>query len=163
MNILAIDPGYDRLGVAIVKKEKGQKEILVYSDCLITDKKESLHERIFSLGSALNHIIKEYKPEVMAIEKLYFSKNQKTALMVAEARGVILYEGMRGGLHIMELSPSDIKIAVTGYGSATKEAIFKMVPKLIALPDKKMLDDEVDAIAIGITAHAHAHLFPHLQ
>lgn len=163
MKILAIDPGYDRLGVAIVTKEKGQKEILVYSNCLVTNRNDSLHERIFSLGSALHKIIEEYKPDIMAIEKLYFSKNQKTALMVAEARGVILYEGMRGGLHIMELSPSDIKIAVTGYGSATKEAIFKMVPKLIAFPEKEMLDDEVDAIAIGITAHAHSHLFPHLQ
>ena len=155
MRIIAIDPGYDRLGIAIVDKEKGGKEILIYSDCLITNKKESLSARIHSVGLGVRSIIKEYSPDGMAIEKLYFSKNQKTALSVAEARGVIMYEASLADIPIHEFTPAEIKIAVTGQGNSDKTAIIKMVPKLIPFTKEKYFDDELDAIALGITALAH--------
>lgn len=155
MRILAIDPGYDRLGVAIVDREKGQKEVLIYSDCVQTTKTDSTPARIHVIGLSVKKIIKKFKPEALAIEKLYFSNNQKTALAVAEVRGVIMYEASCANIPIHEFTPSDIKIAVTGYGSATKDAVMKMVPKLIEMKKEKCLDDEMDAIALGITALAH--------
>jgi len=143
---LAIDPGFDRIGVAVLENDK-----LLFSDCIETDRKSPHQERLLMIGKAVEKIIKKWKPEALAIEKLFFNQNVTNALKVSEARGVILYEAARAGLEIFEYSPQAIKIAVTGYGKADKAQIVNMVRKLIALPSKKMLDDEVDAIALGIT------------
>ena len=91
----------------------------------------------------------------MAIEKLFFTTNQKTAMGVSEARGVIIYEGSKTGLKIFEYTPLQIKIAVTGYGKADKSQVLFMVKKLIKIDDSIKSDDEIDAIAIGLTAFAH--------
>jgi len=96
--------------------------------------------------------IKKHKPDVLAVETLFFSKNVKTALGVAEARGAILAAAGKAGVPVLEFSPAHVKIAVTGYGSADKKAVANMVPKLVALTKKKRLDDELDAIAVGIAA-----------
>jgi crossover junction endodeoxyribonuclease RuvC len=94
----------------------------------------------------------------MAIEKLFFETNTKTAMVVAEARGVLLYEGARAQLSIFEYTPLEIKVAVTGYGKSDKQGVMDMVPRLIALPVRKMIDDEVDAIAVALTCFAIAKL-----
>src|SRR5581483_1009955 len=116
MRIIAIDPGYERLGLAILEKEKGQKEILIFSECFKTSSKLSHHERLNLIGGRISEIIKKYQPKALATEKLFFAKNQKTALLVSEARGVILYTGNSLGLEIFEYLPAEIKIAITGYG-----------------------------------------------
>lgn len=155
---MGIDPGFDRLGVAILEKENG-KERIIFSTCIITDRKAEPAERLKAIGEELSQIISEYNPAELAIEKLFFNQNVTTALKVAEARGVVLYEAASAGLKIFEYSPQDIKIAVTGYGKASKVDVERMVEKLIALPkskDAKRLDDELDAIAISITHFAHA-------
>src|SRR3989344_4323433 len=92
--VLAVDPGYERLGVAVLEKKEG-KEIVLYSDCIITPPSLSHEKRLFSLGERLQGIIASWGPNVCVLESLFFSKNQKTALGVAEARGVILYEAAR--------------------------------------------------------------------
>lgn len=154
MRILAIDPGYERLGIAILEKEKG-KEILLYSSCFKTDAKLPFIERLLAIGNELARVIKKYKPNGLAIEKLYMTTNQKTAMQVAEARGVIIYEASKLGLQIYEYTPMEIKVAVSGYGKATKDDVFFMVKKLIDLPkDRKIIDDEIDAIAVGLTCFA---------
>lgn len=153
MKIIAIDPGYERIGIAVVEKEK--REELIYSDCFRTDPKHILPKRIHTIGEEIARVIKKYKPEVMALEKLFFTTNQKTAMGVSEARGVIMYEGSRAGLAIVEYTPMEIKVAVTSYGKATKTDVHMMVKKLITLPDRKQLDDEIDAIAVALTAFAH--------
>lgn len=153
MIILAIDPGYERLGIAILEKDKNNEK-LVFSTCFKTSAKTEHAERLLLIGLELEKVILKYKPEAVATEKLFFSNNKKTALMVAEARGVILYVAKKCGLNLIEFHPSDIKIAITGSGRADKKAIYFMAEKLITLPKTKMIDDEIDAICIGLTFFA---------
>jgi crossover junction endodeoxyribonuclease RuvC len=154
MRIISIDPGYERLGLAVIEKEKNQKEILLFSECFKTKATLPHNERLRLIGTRIREIIREFKPQALATEKLFFSKNQKTALLVAEARGVILFSGADTGLEVFEYSPSDIKIAITGYGKAEKNQIIDMVKKLITIQKNTNSDDEFDAIAIGLTHFA---------
>ena len=154
MRIISIDPGYERLGLAIIEKSPKQKEILVFSECFKTSAKLPHHERLSLIGNRIKEVIKKYKPEQLATEKLFFSGNQKTAMLVAEARGVILYSGSSLGLDVFEYTPGDIKIAITGYGRSEKRQIIDMVKKLIVVTSKTNSDDEFDAIAIGLTHFA---------
>ena len=155
MKILAIDPGYERIGIAVLEKVQGQqKETLLYSVCFKTDKKLDLNQRIFLIGCEVERIITTYQPKVCAIEKLFFTTNQKTVMGVSEARGVCIYSAMRNDLLIAEYTPLEIKQAVAGYGRADKTQVHDMVRQLIVLPKKKFIDDEIDAIAIGLTAFA---------
>lgn len=154
MKIISIDPGYERLGVAIIEKLPKQKEILIFSECFKTSAKLPHHARLALIGNRIREVIEKYKPEALATEKLFFSGNQKTALLVAEARGVILYTGSSLGLSVFEYTPADIKIAVTGYGRSEKRQIIEMVKKLITVTSKTNSDDEFDAIAIGLTHYA---------
>ncbi len=156
MKILAIDPGYERLGIAILEKNIGdRKENLLYSDCFKTKTTNTHAERLSLLGQELARIIAEYKPEALSIETLFLTTNHKTVMHVSEARGVILYESSRHSLSIYEYSPPQIKSAVTGDGHADKKAIIKMIPLLIKLDKEIKHDDEYDAIAIGLTYFAH--------
>lgn len=154
MIILAVDPGYDRLGIAIIEKNTG-KEILIYSECFITDKKSSIYERMFLVGKKISEVIKKYTPTHLSIELLYIENNKKTAMHVSETRGIILYEAFKNKLEIAEFTPLQIKMAVTGNGRSQKTEVGKMVPFLIKLPSKKMIDDEIDAIACGLTFFAY--------
>lgn len=154
MRIIAIDPGYERLGIAILEKFEKTKELVLFSECFQTDKKLSHPERLALVGNEIRKIIKEYTPEILAIETLFFSKNVKTALSVAEARGVALFCASDMGLEIREFSPADIKIAVTGHGQSDKKQVITMVEKLVKINGKIKHDDEYDAIATGITYFA---------
>ena len=145
-SVLAIDPGFDRIGIAILDRNK-----LLYSECLETNRKSSHEQRLLESGKRVRKIIKKWRPEALAIEKLFFNQNITTALKVAEARGVVLYEAARAGVEVYEYSPQAVKIAVTGYGKATKREMEKMIGKLVKLNETKKLDDELDAIALGIT------------
>lgn len=155
VRILGIDPGFDRLGVCVIEKE-GTKETLIFSTCIETSKKDSFAKRLQTIADGLSSVIKTHCPNELAIEKLFLANNQRTAMSVAEARGVILYISHTHGLSIYEYSPPEIKVAVTGYGKATKEDIAIMVPKIITMGSvEKLLDDEIDAIAIALTHSAH--------
>lgn len=156
MRIIAIDPGYDRVGIAVLEKNsRGEKEVLLFSECFQTSNKLSLEDRLCLVGKEIEEVISEFSPSILAIETLFFSKNQKTALKVAEARGVIQYQAKRQGLEVREYSPQEIKIAITSVGNSSKEQIISMIPKLIVMREVKELDDEYDAIAVGITHFAH--------
>lgn len=167
MKILSIDPGFERMGVAVIERTKdGGKPFVVYSGCVTTSKKDEFSERLKKIGESVRGIIKKYKPEVFAIEKLFFSTNQKTALSVAEARGVAVYEASLGNMSFFEYTPIQIKVAVAGYGRATKEQVIFMAQNLVDFKyeekkarDKKLSDDEFDAIAVGITHIAHSKPF----
>jgi len=174
MRILGIDPGFERLGVAILEKEKNGKEQVIFSECFKTSAKLEFNERLKLIGEEVKKIIKKYKPEILAIETLFLTTNHKTVMRVAEARGVVIYEASQAGLKVFEASPPQIKIATTGYGRASKEQIIKMVKILVETRptparqspsggehqsfgrvEKKESDDELDAIAIALTAFAH--------
>ncbi len=155
MIVLAIDPGFGRCGVAVISGT-GSKPELIYSSCIETDKKTSFSERLIEVGSSIERIITEFSPEIIALEELYFTNNAKTALHVAEVRGMLMYISASKKIPLVEFNPLAVKVAITGYGRATKEQVTKMVEKLVHCEEKKMLDDEYDAIALGITALAHA-------
>lgn len=152
MRILAIDPGYDRLGIAVLEGD-ASRPTLLWSDC-VRPKKGDGSERLAHISLAVTGAITEYFPDAVAIETLFFSVNKKTAFGVAEARGAILAAAGIASLPVMEYSPQQVKSAVTGHGGATKAAMARMIPLLLTLPKKKRLDDELDAIGIGITALA---------
>jgi len=153
MRIIAIDPGYERLGIAILEKDK--KETLLFSECFKTKASLPFFDRLELIGKEVERIIKEYDPEALSIENLFIETNQKTAMRVAEARGAILYQARILGLDIYEYTPLQIKVATTGYGKATKPQVMNMVKKLILGVEKIKQDDEIDAIAIGLTHFAH--------
>lgn len=157
MRIVAIDPGYDRLGVAVLEKQPRRGETLLFSGCITTERNAPHEKRLERIGAKVKEIIKRQKPDALAIETLFLHTNQKTAMRVAEARGVVLCEAARAGLPVFEYTPLQIKIAVTGYGRSDKKQVTEMIKKLIALPDKERLDDEYDAIAVGLTHLASEH------
>ena len=150
--VLAIDPGFDRIGLAVMMLERGKPKLL-FSQCLKTDSKKVRSERLLAIGQKIKDVIKKWQPEALAVETLFFNTNITSAIGVAEARGIIIYEAAKAGMEIFEYGPQAIKIAVTGYGKADKVQMATMVKKLVNLPEKssKRLDDEVDAIAVGIT------------
>lgn len=148
--VLAIDPGFDRIGAAVMEVTAG-RHTLLYSECITTKPKDKLENRLLKVGQGLRRLIDKWHPQDLAIETLFFNTNVSSAIGVAEARGIIIYEAVSCGLEVSEYSPQAIKIAVTSYGRATKADIQKMIPKLVSLSSEKRLDDELDAIAVGIT------------
>lgn len=153
MKIIAIDPGYERVGIAILEKENG-KESLLFSECFKTLASESNQERLRQIGNEICFLIKKHQPEIMGIENLFFKTNAKTAMKVSEARGVMLYEAAKNNLKIAEFTPLQIKVAVTGYGKSDKEQVKEMVKRLIKINKVIKYDDEYDAIAVGLTLFA---------
>lgn len=154
MKLLAIDPGYERLGIAVIEKEKGGKEKLIFSECFQTSKNNLHEERLFLIGQEISRIIKRFEPSALAIENLFLNTNQKTAMRVAETKGVILYEAKKNNLLVCEFSPPQIKLAVSGNGRADKKSIIKMIPLLVKMEKELEYDDEYDAIAVGLTFFA---------
>lgn len=158
MRILGIDPGYERLGIAVLEKNTEArpmgKELVLFSECFHTSAKLKFSERLLLIGKEVRNIIKKYKPEILSIETLFLTTNQKTVMRVAEVRGVIIYEASLANLKIFEASPPQIKIATTGYGKANKEQVMKMIKILVDIDNNKKSDDELDAIAIALTASA---------
>lgn len=146
---IAIDPGYDRVGIAVF-----EKQTLIHSECF-TPPKGEVPERLSAVFTRVSELIAKYQPSSLAIESLFFNKNQKTAIHVAEARGAITVAAMQRGVSVHEYSPQAVKIAVTGSGSAQKDAVIRMVERLVVLEKRKRLDDEYDAIALGICHTAH--------
>lgn len=162
MKILSIDPGYERLGVAVIEtKSAGQKkETLLFSDCITTSPKLPHHRRLLLIGEAVAEIIEVWQPEELAIEALFFNDNQKTAILVAQALGVVAYEAARKNIPLFSYTPMQVKVAVTSYGRSSKSQVQNMVERLIDMSatksaakskKPKILDDEYDAIAIGLT------------
>lgn len=155
MKIISIDPGYERIGIAIIEKENNFKEKLLYSDCFLTCAKDSFEDRLNQIGKEIERLIKEYKPKALIIESLFFNSNQKTALKVSEAKGIIKYCALSKNIPIFEFTPLQIKTAITGYGRGTKNQITSMVCNLINIEKKVKYDDEYDAIAVGLTYFAY--------
>ena len=150
MLVLAIDPGYGRCGVAVVEKAEG-KERLVYSDCIETSAKDSFPVRLSEVTTACAELLRAYKPDAVALEKLFMTKNQKTAMRVSEVRGALIDLATRHGVPVFEYTPGEVKSAAAGSGSADKRAVIKMLHALVKIDKKITHDDEYDAIAIGIT------------
>lgn len=148
VRILGVDPGTTRLGYAVL--EGSAAHPLLVASGVVGDATLSREARLLCIFSGLTRLLEIYKPDAIALEKLFFSKNAKTALSVAEARGIILLTAKIANLTVYEYAPSEIKIAATGNGAASKRDVARMLEILLgSIPAG--FDDESDAIAIALT------------
>lgn len=148
MIILGIDPGIGRMGYAIINVNRGQAHV-IECGCITTNPKEKEPARLLEIKNDLKSVIKKHKPEILCIESLFFAANAKTAMSVGQARGVALVTAAENNLDIIELTPLQVKIAITGYGRADKTQIQKMLLTLLKLKKIPKPDDAADALAIA--------------
>jgi crossover junction endodeoxyribonuclease RuvC len=149
MRILGIDPGTGILGFGVVDVERGNTTF-VDAGVIRTPVNQEDSERLFTIYHDLEEIIEEHKPDIMAVEKLFFIRNVTTAMSVSQARGVVLLLGKQKKLQLYEYTPLQIKQAVTGYGKADKKQIQEMVKIILKLPQIPKPDDAADALAAAI-------------
>ncbi len=155
MIILGIDPGYAIVGYGVIEYKNMRFRTLAYG-AITTPAHTTPEDRIKVIYDELDTLIKMYKPDCMAIEELFFNTNQKTAILVAEARGVMLLCAVNNGLKVYEYTPLQVKQAVVGYGRAEKKQVIAMVVNFLNLEKKPKLDDTADALAIAV-CHAHTN------
>ncbi len=153
MNVLALDPGYERVGIAVIASGTPKEQVL-YSACLRTSSKDLFPDRLREIGLEVERLLSFYHPDKVALEQLFFNTNQKTAMRVAQVCGVILYIARKQGVETREYTPLQVKMAMLGYGRGEKRQVIDMVHRLVDLPKKDRLDDEYDAIAVGLTCLA---------
>jgi len=152
MIILGIDPGTARLGYGVIRKTKSKKNKLKAIDygCIETSSDLSDGERLKKINNELNKLIKKQKPNVLAVENVYFFKNLKTAITVSQAKGIILLAAAKKKIPVYEFSPLEVKTVVSGYGRASKKQIQRMVKYLLDIKKTFKSDDEADALGIAI-------------
>ncbi|MEK7506168.1 MAG: crossover junction endodeoxyribonuclease RuvC [Patescibacteria group bacterium] len=151
MIILGIDPGNVRAGYGLIKKD-GQDFIRIESGIFKIPAETSLGNQLLALEKDMEKLIKKTKPDLVGLEKIFMNKNKKTGVFVAQARGIIVKVSAAYKLKLVELSPSSIKLAVTGDGRADKKAVAKMVGLFLKMKIAGLLDDETDALATAIAA-----------
>jgi len=157
MVILGIDPGFARVGWAVVEVQSSKFKVQSCG-CVETSKNIDSQERLVDVYKQVCALIKKYKPDILAIEELFFTTNAKTAFKVGEARGVIILAGAMQKIPVFSYTPLQVKIAVTGYGKADKGQVGRMVKAILKLKEMPKLDDTVDAIAVALT-HAFTKKF----
>jgi len=150
MRIIGIDPGTGILGFGVIDFHKGKSQ-MVDAGVIRTPVKQDDAIRLSTIFDELTDIISSTKPEIMAVEKLFFAQNVTTAMSVSQARGVVLLTGRQAGLEIFEYTPLQIKQALTGYGRADKKQIQEMVKVVLGLKEHPKPDDCADALAAAIT------------
>jgi crossover junction endodeoxyribonuclease RuvC len=148
--VLGVDPGTTGMGYALLDHSTDPARIL---DCGIVDTPRGVTpaERLVAIATALEHLIREYGPTALAVERLYFNKNVRTAMAVAEARGVAMLCAARSGLTVAEYTPQEVKLSVTGSGGADKKQVQRMIAALLSLDVPIGQDNVADAVAIALT------------
>lgn len=152
MKILGVDPGSSRVGYGLIQKD-GSKLTFLRAGLLKISAAEK-NDRLLDLEKNFAALLKKEKPDLAALEKLYFVKNQKTALEVGQSRGVLLLTILKNKISLMEISPSEAKLAAAGHGRASKKAVAKMVGCLLDIDASRMIDDATDGLALAISAAA---------
>lgn len=155
MIILGIDPGYAIVGYSVLEYKNNKFKVIEYG-AITTDASMDMFDRFKSIYDDICEVMERTKPDFMAIEELFFNSNQKTAINVAQARGVILLAAMNRGIQIFEYTPLQVKQAVAGYGRAEKKQVQQMVKLLLGLKEVPRPDDTADAVAIAI-CHGHSY------
>ncbi len=153
MRILGIDPGLAIVGYGVIDYSYGSFRTLAYG-AIETKAGIDVEYRLRTVYDGVTEIIKKYSPTDIAVEELFFNTNQKTAIAVAEARGVILLSAVKNNVPLYEYTPLQVKQAVVGYGRAEKKQVMSMTSMLLGLKKMPRLDDTADALAIAI-CHAH--------
>jgi len=148
---LGIDPGTATTGYGLVRLERDGELVAVQYGVILTPKDDSPSARLEMIYDAMNDLLKEYKPETAAVEKLFFARNVTTGIAVGQARGVVMLALQKAGLEVFEYTPKEIKNAVAGYGGADKRQVQEMVRALLQLDSIPKPDDAADALAVAIT------------
>lgn len=154
MIILGIDPGYAIVGVGIIEYNGNKFRPIAY-DAITTHAKMATSLRLKTIYDDINYCLEKYKPDAVAIEELFFNNNAKTAIAVAQARGVLVVSATNRGIPVYEYTPLQIKQSVAGYGRADKQQVQHMVKTLLGLNAIPKPDDAADALAVAI-CHAHS-------
>ena len=155
MIVLGIDPGVATIGFGVVRAER-QKNTLVQYGVITTPPGIPLSSRLLQISDDMEELIRTFHPDEMAVEELFFTKNITTGIAVAHGRGVILYAAEKCGVPLYEYTPSQVKLAVTGYGKAEKRQVMDMTRRLLNLSAVPKPDDAADAVAIAL---CHARSF----
>lgn len=150
MIILGIDPGLGRCGFGVIDISKNIAKAVCYG-CFETEKEKETPHRLLDLSDKIDSIIKKYKPEVLALEDLFFNTNAKTVIKIGQAQGVIMLAAQKKNIPIFSYPPLEIKMAITGYGRAEKCQIQKMVKNILHLNEIPKPDDTADALAVALT------------
>ncbi len=158
MIILGVDPGIAIVGWGVIEYDRGKMRALGYG-AITTTAEQKTEDRITTVFKELSAIIEQYKPDAMGIEELFFNTNQKTGIIVAEARGVMLLAARLHDVPVYEYTPLQIKQAVVGYGRAEKHQVIRMVTEFLHLEKPPKPDDTADALACAIT-HGHTGTSP---
>ena len=149
MRILGIDPGFATIGFGLVEAERGQARMVTYG-AITTPAGLPLSRRLYQIGTDMEDLIGQLKPEVISIEELFFNTNITTGIAVAHARGVLLYAAEKCGVPLFEYTPSQVKLAVAGYGKAEKRQMMDMTRRLLKLEKVPRPDDAADALALAL-------------
>ncbi len=155
MRIIGIDPGYAIVGFGVLEYNKARFSVVEYG-AVTTPADMDFNQRLCEIYSDLCYIFDKYKPDFLSIERLYFTSNQKTAIAVAQARGVTLLAAKQRGIEIFEYTPLQVKQSVTGYGKAVKKQVQEMTKRILDLDEIPKPDDTADALAMAI-CHAHSY------
>lgn len=155
MRILGIDPGYATIGFGLVETQRAQVHMVTYG-AITTPAGLPLSKRLFQIGTDMEELIRRLKPDEIAVEELFFNTNITTGIAVAHGRGVLLYAAEKSGVPLHEYTPSQVKLAVTGYGKAEKRQMMEMTKRLLNLKAVPRPDDAADALALAI---CHARSF----
>lgn len=151
MIVLGIDPGTAALGYGIVEAT-GSRLREVHHGCLVTSPDSGLPERLLAVHQVMDELIESYSPAVIAVERLFFSRNVQTALGVGQARGVVLLAAAQHSVPVVEATPNEVKSAIAGYGAADKEQVQRMVQVVLGMASLPRPDDAADALAIAVWA-----------
>lgn len=154
MKILGIDPGYAIVGFGVIDYGRKGFEVIDYG-AITTPADMDFHSRLLEIFNDTCFILDKHKPEAVAIERLYFTTNQKTAIDVAQARGIIILAARQRNIPVFEYTPLQVKQSVTGYGKAVKKQVQELTKNILHLPAIPKPDDTADALAIAV-CHAHA-------
>ncbi len=158
MIVLGIDPGTARTGYGLVARQGSALRMVDYG-CFETIPDRSAAARLLLIHEAISDLIETHRPEAVGVERLFFNKNVQTAFAVGQARGVVLLAAAQHGLPVFEHGPHEVKMAVTGYGRATKDQVQRMVQLVLSMTELPRPDDAADALAVAVcTAHAAATL-----
>lgn len=155
MFVLGVDPGLSRCGYGALRQEGGRVSVVAYGH-LVTDAGAPTSERLASLWDDLEALFADLRPEVVAVERLLFQTNARTAMAVGQASGLALAAAAKAGCAVEQYSPNEVKQAVTGYGAATKEQVQAMVQALLGLPARPRPPDRADALALAL-CHLAGH------
>ncbi len=151
MIVLGIDPGTASLGYAIVERTGSSLRAVDYG-CLTTSADTPMPDRLRDIHALVAELIETHHPELVAVERVFFSRNAQTAFGVGQARGVVLLAAAQAGVPVREATPNEVKMGVTGYGGADKQQVGRMVSVILDLPEVPTPDDTSDALAIAVTA-----------